>query len=334
MCLNSNPMGGRNTAMITLNAIKADTVFGLNTAHRDGKNGFSPGAVFVICRPQPISMMWGENHGVPILQFGSAMKLVDVPASGLRTPYIPVNPTVRRIQGFSYDECILELTNINVGHTTCCGFLCDSIDMMTDEGNWRSGCPCYVVEKNTGYGIFVLSFNIKDKKSSEIIRSAHFTSRSFTNLMTSSGIPAGINPMMILRSGADFEIAQRLDELVEKINKNGGFRIIGWVRVGRVHDQAFKGAPSGEKQKTVVSGDLNYHITQILPNCDLKVFAKERVNIHDIYTKLVTRTPSGHDPSATNGSNHGNGGGVNVNGSSTVAEDENSAHGIAPGVMV
>ena len=166
MCLKSPR--GLNTALITLNAIKADTVFGLHTKYRDGEHGFGPGSVVAICRPDQVSMFFGDKHPVPVLPFGSAMRLINLPASKFKIPYMPVNDTCMRMQCFFYDDVTLELTNINVGHTTCCGYLCDSIDMLTLDGNWRSGCPCYVTKKSMGYGILILSFVVKDKKSDHL----------------------------------------------------------------------------------------------------------------------------------------------------------------------
>ena len=138
-----------------------------------------------------------------------------------------------------------------------------------------------------GYGVLILSFDIKDKNSDHVIRSVNFTYRSFTNLLTKGGIPAGINPMMILRSGADMVISEQLDSLVEYINRRGGFRILGWVRMGRVNDQS---TVDGEKQ-TVTSSEIHHHITQILPNCEVKSFEGMRMDIGKIYAESMNSSP-------------------------------------------
>ena len=280
-CLNSGP--GRNTALIPLNGPKSDQVFGQFLEGRDGPNGFGPGAVVVIPRPRPVSNYYGEStSGVPVLDFTSGMRLVNVVASKLTLPDIPVSPQVKRLQAFQYNKCSLEVTNFGVDVTPCCAYLCDSIGLKTWDGNWRSGCPCYVPRKSLGHTIFDLSFKVKINDSTQWFEVVHFTSRSFTNLMTKSGIPLSLNQLMLENVGADMQIGVQLVKIVRLINANGGFKVEGWLRFGRVQDHAST-APAGEKKTTVASSNMTYHLTRIVPNCDEKVYRSVLIDIRKMY---------------------------------------------------
>mmetsp|Transcript_1754 Transcript_1754/g.3850 ORF Transcript_1754/g.3850 Transcript_1754/m.3850 type:complete len:202 (+) Transcript_1754:1272-1877(+) len=188
---------------MTLNSIKADQVFGQHLKGRDGENGFSPVVVDPISYPGNIARTFREATSVPVLCFNVGAKLVDVPASSFHVQNCRINPTVRWLQAFCHEEVELEVTNCNVGHATCC----DGIDMMTHDGNWRSGCPCHAVKKTVGHGVFDLSLNVKIKSEEEIISATHFSSRSFINLMMTAGIPLAIDQMMLECTAADMKIA-------------------------------------------------------------------------------------------------------------------------------
>ena len=57
MCLNSPP--GQNTAIILLGRGNCDVVFSQNLAARDSRNGFGPGAVVALVRPNHIHQNFG-----------------------------------------------------------------------------------------------------------------------------------------------------------------------------------------------------------------------------------------------------------------------------------
>lgn len=285
MCLNSQP--GRNTAIVTMNGTKSDQMFKQNYPGRDGPDGFGPFAVVVITRPDNISNIFGDQAGIPVLSFSTGMRLVDVPASNFTLKERAINTTVQRLQAFYYPVCYLEMTNCNIDHTPCCGFLCDSVGMKTHDGNWRSGCPCYSVKKSLGYGVLDLNLNIKVANTDEILKTMHFTSRSFTNLLTVDGIPLAITSAMLEQSGADDTIIERVGNLLDHINTHlGGFQVLGWVRIGRIKDHSLRDAP-GDESQTVAASTVNHHITKVAINCERSQFKDQLINVGEIYDRSL-----------------------------------------------
>ena len=262
-------------------AHKADKMFRPHLGSRDGPDGYGPFAIVAIPRPDNIINLFGDKAGIPQLTFSSGMRLVDMAASNFTLQQCAVSRDVERLQAFYYPRVSLEMMNCNLEHTPCCGFLCDSVGMKTHDGNWRAGCPCYTLNKTLGYGIFDLNLRVKVLTTGETIKALHFTSRTFTNLLTTAGFPLSINSAMLEQTGADDTIITGVADLLHDINTNhGGFRILGWVRLGRINDQASR---DGAERETVASSDFNHHITKVLPNCDRSVFADRVLNIEEIY---------------------------------------------------
>jgi len=286
MCLNSPPVQYR--AIITLNTSKADIAFGQYLKARDEMDGFGPGATVAFARPSPIDNYFGDKHGLPVLAFYGGMKLVDVAKSGLEFPLCKTLEDVARLQSFYYPTVKLEITNCGVAHTTCVGFLCDSIGMKKADNNWRRECPCYSLKKQTGYALLDLDFIVKvhDEKRSSMysFTSINFTSRSFTAALTTGGIPLSINQNMLQRCGADVEIIFKVHALIMEINSKGGFSVLGWCRQGRIDSKSQTSDPSGNKSKeTVASSALQQHITKIEMNCARSDISSSLLDVAKVY---------------------------------------------------
>ena len=61
-------------------------------------------------------------------------------------------------------------------------------------------------------------------------------------------------------SEAYYNLQDCIDDVVDYINKNGGFTIIGWYKRGEIHDQSNEIVSS-----EVESSELGYHIVSINP---------------------------------------------------------------------
>ena len=280
MCLNSAV--GANTMIVTLDARKSDEIFGQCLEARDRQGGFGPGAIVAIRGPEMITTYFGDKNGLPVLNFSGGMKLVDQAKSKIRIGNVPSDTVTYRLQAFHYTKVALTLTNMNVSHTNCCGNLCDSIDMKGADGSWKSQCPCFSVTKAIGSVIFDLNFTAKTGVPGEMFEFKRFTSRMFTRMVTKNGIPSSINVAQLERSGADFIIAKKLDDLIESINKDGGFNMLGWARIGRMSDPTSNDGPPGTLKSTILSSNMIRHVTQVKPNTNETVNRQLLIDIEGI----------------------------------------------------
>lgn len=279
MDLNSPP--GRNAAIILLNDVVSDRLFGHFLAGRDHRNGFVPGAIIVVSRPNPIDHYFGENamHGLPVLRVTCGLKLLDTQATSLTIPSRPSESTSRRLQAFFYPRVKIQFTNMGFGHTPCCGWLCDSIGLKKDEGanKWKGSCPCYNTSSGIGQVLFDFNLHITVLKEDGTptgtrFISKNFTSRHFTHLLTVAGIPGAASPSLLEVSGVDCDIFDKVDKFVSHVNdKLEGFNVLGWARLGHQKDATLKGADNPDKKKDVpkvASGTLIHHVTHIGINGD------------------------------------------------------------------
>ena len=212
-------------------------------------------------------------------------RLWDRPSSARAVERLKVY--VRRILSHICDiTCIpvkVTLRQMNMAMTNCCGNLCDSIDMKSSDGTWKSSCPCFVVSKGIGSIVFDLNFSVKTPQgaSFEVLR---FTSRSFTGLLTRNGFPSSINVEQIEKAGADYLIYSQLEQRIQNINDNGGFGILGWIRIGLKNDVS-----SAEGLK-VRSSDMVRHVTRMRAHNALPFSTNKLINVEEILTEATRPT--------------------------------------------
>ena len=290
MCLNSPP--GANTMIVTLDGHKSDEIFSQCLVARDRQGGFGPGAIVAIRCPEMISTYFGEKAGLPVLRFSGGMKLVDQVKSKIRLGTIPSSAAAQRTHAFHYTKATLTLNQMYMSSTNCCGNLCDSIDLKSADGTWKSSCACFVVSRGVGSVVFDLNFTVKTDVG-QIFEVTRFTSRCFTLFVTKNGIPSSINVKQIEKSGADWVIFKELDDLFAKINNSGGFDILGWIRVGRKNDaSSTDGTPT-----TFQSSDMIRHVTRLKPHGNVTVHGNVGIDIEGILAKCqIQQVPDGGDP--------------------------------------
>ena len=296
MCLHSTP--GNNAALILVKtSVNADKLFGSNTAARDGKDGFGPGALIVVRRPKPISEQFGDSTGfVPILEFSQGMLLVDVAKSNISIPTVPFKDTSEKLSAFTYRNVKIKILNFDFEYSYCRGYLCDSIELKMNNNNVHTGCPCFTTVRENGRTLLCLEVEFISSDNNEEplhISIGNFMSRSFTDMVTKNGVPKGISQEEISAFGADYQIFDQIMKLVEFANKNGGWSIVGWYRRGRIKDQAID--QSKGESITVRSGDIIYHVTNVKFNGDSKLLDSHKADVSSIVNLANRKQPVNND---------------------------------------
>ncbi len=267
MCLNSSP--GVNTAVIPLSSADIDKYFMSYLIGRDDPGGFGPGAIIAIVKPRKITNYWGDKNGLPVLSFSRSFGLIDVKASQFKlNRMIPYSPNVvgNRLHGFYFPKVKLTVNNFNWVHTTCTGYFCDSVCMINPSTQrMRTCCPCVQSFRLLGGIVIEFDFFVDvvggDKYS---FPSDKFTSRTFTDVLTCNGVPMGITCEALNK--IETKLVDQISAFIEFVNTSGGgFSLFGWIRVGRVKDQA-----ADATKDTISSSMANYHITKLVPNCGME----------------------------------------------------------------
>ena len=117
---------------------------------------------------------------------------------------------------------------------------------------------------------------------------AKFVSKSFMkDFIYSSALPVGIKASHFGAYQVEDRLFTSFDSICNYVNNNGGWRVSGWVKHGKVQDQGVdqpnNGLPFNASRTTVESGLLNYHIVEIQPmspmELDLEVLNRLKFDV-------------------------------------------------------
>lgn len=238
-----------------------------NVNHRDN-GAVSIGSLVRIARPMPIdSYMRGDipmvvSH-IPVV----LLRYPDLIAAVQMNYEIEGNTSF----GFVYNNVNLTVHLSSVLKTSCTGNLCDK-QRISDWFGSR-GCGCYGMASNSSSLAIEHSITIATPHDGE--RSMeHFSSMKFSKLYLNGDIPGACKLYMLQLTQAEMNLLECIDDCINLINRNGGFTILGWYKRGIINDKSLmtnhsnnnSSRNSNNEQDTQVdSGDISYHIVQIVP---------------------------------------------------------------------
>ena len=95
---------------------------------------------------------------------------------------------------------------------------------------------------------------------------ANFSSTKFSAFYLSRRLP-GSTPVSTLRVTKDFwEIEDCIMKVLDLVNRNGGWTVVGWYKRGVITDKSLLEVPLLNVVSTqVAAGQINYHIVQMIP---------------------------------------------------------------------
>lgn len=163
---------------------------------------------------------------------------------------------------------------------------------------WNNVCPCFQSVKRGGRNVLDLTLKGEVQghnihKHNRVVIASCFTSRSFTESIPTEGIPVGMSPSEFDAGNTTLLLHDHITKLFNKINENGGFSALGWVRAGRVNEQGTSSAGGGNgavwkaSQPTVWSSNLTCHLTNVKINCKRDKYENALVDVRRIYLQNV-----------------------------------------------
>ena len=233
-------------------------MFDKNVELRD--NGvISIGTFFRIISPHPIeNKMRGD---IPLLK-------TDIPLIVMTRPNLSIPiPVYKELGEHSSLAFVLTGMTININRsspiqTTCGGLLCDK--QRCEDWNGTRGCGCYHMSPDISSIVFQHSvfFSVGNDR----IYHSNFSSTKFSSFYLSRRLP-GSTPVSALRATKDFwDIEDCISKVVDLVNTNGGWTVIGWYKRGVITDKSLLEVPLSNVVSTqVAAGQINYHIVQMLP---------------------------------------------------------------------
>ena len=90
-----------------------------------------------------------------------------------------------------------------------------------------------------------------------------FSSLSFSNLYLKKPLSSSVKSNHLDFTEEFFKLQKCVGDVVELINSNGGFSVVGWYKNGSINDVSHE-----EAQNQVESSDVNYHIVKMYPTSE------------------------------------------------------------------
>ena len=244
-----------------MNSTSNTHLFERNTNFRD--NGIiSIGTLLLIVNPDPV-----ENflNGIPILSTMERAVVLN-PRTLTQVP-LSNNIEGNESRGFIYNNAEITLEKTSFIETKCSGLFCDR--QRIDEVKSCCMCGCFSTKAliNCIIAVWIMSFNTSDGKRRVV---KDLSSLKAFQMFTKGKMSIHVRASM-LSSGSRYydAITDCMDEIVDYVNENGGWTIIGWGKKGLINDATLLGVTTETKGKEearkVVADEVTTHVVQFYP---------------------------------------------------------------------
>ena len=242
-------------------------LWGRNPTLRDDGT-IAIGTIIRVLNPLPVESIMPD--GIPSLVTRFAAVILQNPRKIL---HVPINDALagNNSLAFALNNCKVSIIASTPEETGCAGCFCDK-QRIHEIAQYRQGCACYVWSDRRNNMIIDHSLNIEHPSWTGYIKS--FSSLRFSSLYQTSVFSTSIRRDVLELSEQYYELDDSINRVVELVNENGGFTVVGWYKRGVVNDRSvltvlekntnnYNNNTSTEIQ--VDNGKLNFHPTSIQP---------------------------------------------------------------------
>jgi hypothetical protein len=239
-------------------------LFDDNKEWRD--NGtFSIGTFFRILAPLPIEN--NMNGDIPLVKTQLPIIIMKSPSV---IPHTAINNAIQgnNALAFVYNSVDLKVIRTTPLHTTCGGYMCDR--QRVSDWNGVRGCGCFDMSNFCSNLAFEHSLNFATDGG--LISHSNFSSTKFSLLYLNHHLPGSIKVSAIRMSSKNnvfFDIEDAMENVVDHVNDNGGWTIIGWYKRGIITDKSLIASGvttnANNENEEIEAGQLTHHIVQIIP---------------------------------------------------------------------
>ena len=236
-----------------------------NVNHRDN-GSISIGSIIRVCCPRPVdNFMRGD---IPLMVTHNPVFLLKYP-SKIATMQIDPEIGSNTSLAFVHNGTSLQIYYTSVLKTQCNGSLCDRQRISDWLGS--RGCGCYGMATNSTSLAIQHSISVTTFQGDKTMK--EFSSLKFSKLYLNGVIPGSCKLYHLQVTAAFFAMCECMKNCIDLINENGGFTIVGWYKRGVISDKSLIsqdkntiGYNTTESDSQIDSGDICYHIVQIIPS--------------------------------------------------------------------
>ena len=219
------------------------------------------------------------NGDIPLIRTPCSLIVLKRPT---RMDAVAVNYEIGTNQtlAFCLNNRILHLNKTLTVSTTCNGLMCDK--SCISEWNNTKGCGCVGMSPNVSnlalvHSIWISSVADMNMAANERIqrRISHtnFSSTKFSLCYLTNRIPPTVRKSSLSQANRLYwELEECIEEVVDFVNDNGGWTVVGWYKRGAIKDRSLiesssssNNTTNGSEDATVGSGKLSFHIVELTP---------------------------------------------------------------------
>ena len=150
----------------------------------------------------------------------------------------------------------VEVQSIYVHTTKCSGLFCDKQrSLEISRGTRACGCYSMIIKVSS---ITILHRIAVTVDGMHLCYMDDFSSLNFSRLYMKSPFSCNVRANMLDYTDAYFKLEKCIQAIIEFINLNGGFTVIGWYKRGEINDVS-----NEDSQNEVESSEVGHHIVQI-----------------------------------------------------------------------
>jgi hypothetical protein len=220
------------------------------------------------------------SSDLPILEHKKP--LIHIPNIGVVIKNIPevqfMERTLPKVgtRFFLVKNAILHVQNAIVEDPICTGYMCDR-----QEEKKAEGVPCGCLVQSDRCNV-VLSCNlfVKDKEKQELFFVRNFRSWVFTKLLFGTSL-SDLATKADYNEGEMFEtVREHLSVIVDYVNSNGGWSIVGWFRIGMLQDAGDVSQDLPRNQTELIAAEtVTPHVCRLCPS-DIEVSELYQFQLH------------------------------------------------------
>ena len=222
-------------------------------AYNPGKNDVSVGDRFCIVEPE----LQGQLQDSQTYIIETPLPFVEITA-----PTIPPRTFMDIKDGERYfvlKHVNVRLYNLHVVETKCGGTFCDRLQVSEDSGL----CACYTIDsKTTGSSVtmaFQFDLQVEVPGSAETYTFPKASSLRTTKLFYQSRVIPPSSIEAYLFPPVANMVDAKTSALVNHVNTNGGWNVIGWAKRGT------KYTGTVDNTETTASAEIKYHLSYLYP---------------------------------------------------------------------
>ena len=231
----------------------------------------SIGTIIRLMSPNPIQTLMAND--IPMIETRSPVHVMYLP-NHMPEVNIQENIGANTSRAFSMNGVMINIHSTFCENTKCSGLFCDR--QRTNEIKERNqACGCYSMGRRSSlvldHSLTLSKFNQGQNWTQHF---PSFSSVKFQELFLSGPISNSVRASDLDISAEEYhKLIDRIENITQLINSNGGFTTLGWYKRGTINDQVILGGSSNNSKiqgndqgdNKIENGPVNYHLCVVYP---------------------------------------------------------------------